>query len=80
MPIATDTALVLARVPLLALAVPVATKVVRDAVTGMTRGVVTVVTREAVTEVTGVTRGVVMVMVDKGEKYANSSSRQLTTM
>jgi CO dehydrogenase/acetyl-CoA synthase delta subunit len=78
MPIATDTALVLAGVPLLALAVPVATKVVRDAVTGMTRGVVTVVTREAVTEVTGVTRGVVM--VDKGEKYANSSSRQLTTM
>jgi hypothetical protein len=78
MPIATDTALVLARVPLLALAVPVATKVVRDAVTGMTRGVATGVTREAVTEVTGVTRGVVM--VDKGEKYANSSSCQLTTM
>jgi hypothetical protein len=79
MPIATDTALVLARVPVPAVApaVPVAMEVVRGAITDM----VTAVTREVVTEmirgaVTGVTRGVVM--VGKGEKYTNSSNRELT--
>jgi hypothetical protein len=71
MPIATDTALVLARVPVPAVApaVPVAMEVVRGAITDM----VTAVTREVVT---GVTRGVVM--VGKGEKYTNSSNRELT--
>jgi hypothetical protein len=59
MPIATDTALVLARVPVPAVApaVPVAMEVVRGAITGVTRGVV---------------------MVGKGEKYTNSSNRELT--